>query len=309
MSYVLYKIDEWAFFVTNAIIWQQIFLKVMSKLQSNLTSKPLSRKGLRVAAPRGPRTLSSRTAKAVATARQRAAFSPLYKQIKELILESLKAGEWKPGESIPSELELASLYQVSQGTVRKAIDELSAESVLIRRQGKGTFVATHHEDEVRYRFLRLASRHGQEKKEKPVSDFLACDFRKADQLELDLLELPPGSEVVEIDRVMRFDDKPVVFEQIILPADSFRALNLATLQKRLPLYGLFESEFGVSMIRAEEQLYAVAANDKVSELLQVPEGYPLLAINRIAYTYGDKPIEIRKGMYLTKDYFYRNSLN
>lgn len=281
----------------------------MSKSQSKLTPKTPPRKSLRVAAPRGPRALSSRTAKAAAAARQRAAFSPLYKQIKELLLESLEAGEWKPGESIPSEVELASLYQVSQGTVRKAIDELAAESVLIRRQGKGTFVATHHEDEVRYRFLRLASRHGQEKKEKPASKFLACDFRQAEQLELDLLELPPGSEVIEIDRVMRFDDKPVVFEQIILPAESFKDLNLATLQKQLPLYGLFESNFGVSMIRAEEQLYAVAANAEVSELLGVPEGYPLLAINRIAYTYGDKPIEIRKGMYLTKDYFYRNSLN
>ena len=119
--------------------------------------------------------------------------------------------------------------------------------------------------------------------------------------------MPAGSEVVEIDRVMHFGDKPVVYEQIILPAASFKELNLATLQKQLPLYGLFESEFGVSMIRAEEQLYAVAASDKVPQLLGVPEGYPLLAINRIAYTYGDKPIEIRKGMYLTKDYFSRYS--
>ena len=281
----------------------------MSKSQSKPASKASPRKGLRVAAPKGPRVLSSRSAKAAAMARQRAAFSPLYKQIKELLLESLGAGEWKPGESIPSEVELANLYHVSQGTVRKAIDELAAESVLIRRQGKGTFVATHHEDEVRYRFLRLASRHGQEKREKPASKFLACEFLPAEQLELDLLELPAGSEVVEIDRVMHFGDKPVVYEQIILPAASFKELNLATLQKQLPLYGLFESEFGVSMIRAEEQLYAVAASDKVPQLLGVPEGYPLLAINRIAYTYGDKPIEIRKGMYLTKDYFYRNSLN
>ncbi|NLA51852.1 MAG: GntR family transcriptional regulator [Alcaligenaceae bacterium] len=264
---------------------------------------------MRVAAPRGPRTLSSRNAKAAATARQRAAFSPLYKQIKGLLLESLGAGEWKPGESIPSEVELANLYQVSQGTVRKAIDELAAESVLIRRQGKGTFVATHHEDEVRYRFLRLASRHGQEKREKPASKFLSCEVRPAEQLELDLLELPVASDIVEIKRVMHFGDTPVVFEQIILPASSFKELTLETLQKQLPLYGLFESDFGVSMIRAEEQLYAVAASDEVSTLLDVPEGYPLLAINRIAYTYGDKPIEIRKGMYLTKDYFYRNSLN
>ena len=157
--------------------------------------------------------------------------------------------------------------------------------------------------------MRLASRHGQEKKEKPASKFLSCLIRPAEQLELDLLELSAASDIVEIERVMHFGDKPVVFEQIILPAGSFKDLTLELLQKQLPLYGLFESEFGVSMIRAEEQLYAVAASAKVAGLLDIPEDYPLLAINRIAYTYGDKPIEIRKGMYLTRDYFYRNSLN
>ena len=83
------------------------------------------------------------------------AFSPLYQQIKALILQSLQAGEWKPGEGIPSEMDLATRFRVSQGTVRKAIDELAAENLLVRRQGKGTFVATHAERQVQYRFLRL----------------------------------------------------------------------------------------------------------------------------------------------------------
>src|SRR5690606_6419334 len=82
-----------------------------------------------------------------------AAFSPLYQQIKGLLLQSLDRGEWKPGEAIPSEHELAARYQVSQGTVRKAIDELAADNLLLRRQGKGTFVATHHEAKVRFRSL------------------------------------------------------------------------------------------------------------------------------------------------------------
>jgi GntR family transcriptional regulator len=72
-----------------------------------------------------------------------------------LILQSLQAGEWKPGESIPSEMDLAARYRVSQGTVRKAIDELAAENLVVRRQGKGTFVATHAEQHVQYRFLKL----------------------------------------------------------------------------------------------------------------------------------------------------------
>ena len=84
-----------------------------------------------------------------------ASFSPLYEQIKAMILASLQASEWLPGDAIPSEMELAARYAVSQGTVRKAIDELAAQNLLVRRQGKGTFVATHQEEDFQYRFLRL----------------------------------------------------------------------------------------------------------------------------------------------------------
>src|ERR1700712_4199540 len=88
------------------------------------------------------------------------AFSPLYRQIKLLITRSLEEGEWKPGEAIPAETDLAARYRVSQGTVRKAIDELATENLVVRRQGKGTFVATHAEEKLQYRFLRLAPDDG-----------------------------------------------------------------------------------------------------------------------------------------------------
>jgi GntR family transcriptional regulator len=82
-------------------------------------------------------------------------FSPLYRQIKEFMIRSLEAGEWRPGDSIPSEGELAARFNVSQGTVRKAIDEMAAENLLVRRQGKGTFVASHDDPRSFFRFLRL----------------------------------------------------------------------------------------------------------------------------------------------------------
>src|SRR6476620_364332 len=96
------------------------------------------------------------------------AFSPLYQQIKGLILQSLEAGEWKPGEAIPSEMELAARFRVSQGTVRKAIDELAAGNLVVRRQGKGTFVATHAEQQVQYRFLKLVPDSGDQTSEGPA---------------------------------------------------------------------------------------------------------------------------------------------
>ena len=107
-------------------------------------------------------------AEPIAPAGPTPAFSPLYQQIKELILHSLQSGEWKPGEAIPSEMELAARFRVSQGTVRKAIDELAADNLVIRRQGKGTFVATHAEQHVRYRFLKLMPDSGDRDSEGPA---------------------------------------------------------------------------------------------------------------------------------------------
>ena len=96
------------------------------------------------------------------------AFSPLYQQIKTLMTRSLRIGEWRPGEAIPSEMELAARFKVSQGTVRKAIDELAADNLLVRRQGKGTFVSTHAEQHVQYRFLRLMPDSGDLQSEGPA---------------------------------------------------------------------------------------------------------------------------------------------
>ena len=109
------------------------------------------------------------------------AFSPLYQQIKGLLLQSLQSGEWKPGESIPSEMDLAARFRVSQGTVRKAIDELASENLLVRRQGKGTFVATHAEQQVQYRFLKLMPDRGDAATEGPAERrIIDCrSFRRA----------------------------------------------------------------------------------------------------------------------------------
>ena len=141
-----------------------------------------------------------------------AAFSPLYQQIKGLILQGLDRGEWKPGESIPSELDLAARFQVSQGTVRKAIDELAADNLLIRRQGKGTFVATHNEARVRFRFLRLSPDDGQQAVS--TSQILDCRRTKATAEIAASLDLRAGDAVVNMRRVLSFDDVPTILDDI-----------------------------------------------------------------------------------------------
>ncbi|MEJ2767867.1 GntR family transcriptional regulator [Mycetohabitans sp. B46] len=235
-------------------------------------------------------------------------FSPLYQQIKALITQSLESGEWKPGEIIPSEVELAARYKVSQGTVRKAIDELAAGNLLVRRQGKGTFVATHNEDRVQFRFLRLLPDQGELQPHE--SRLLEVRRLRAPAEIARQLELKPADSVVLVKRVLEFEAKPTVLDEIWLPGAMFRGLTLERLSEyKGPLYAMFETEFGTRMIRASEKIRAVAADAAVATLLGVAPGYPLLSVERVSYTYGDRPVEVRRGWYVTAGYHYQNDLS
>ncbi|TXH95334.1 MAG: GntR family transcriptional regulator [Pseudomonas sp.] len=237
-------------------------------------------------------------------------FSPLYQQIKALILRSLQAGEWRPGEAIPSELELAARFKVSQGTVRKAVDELAAENLLMRRQGKGTFVATHAEEQVQFRFLRLVPDHPDQSPDASRREFLDCRRLRAPADVARALQLKSGDMVVEVRRVLHFAGQPVVLDDIWLPGHLFKGLTADRLsQYQGPMYGLFESEFGVRMIRAEEKIRAVLADAAVASVLQVEVGSPLLSVERLSFTYGDQPVELRRGLYRTDRHYYRNELS
>ena len=234
-------------------------------------------------------------------------FSPLYRQIRGLILQALEAGEWRPGESIPSETELAARFNVSQGTVRKAIDEMAAENLLVRRQGKGTFVATHSDPRAFFRFLRLVPLAGGI--EQSSSRPLECWRAKAGQEAARTLGIKLGDPIIIVRRVLEFSAKPVVVDEIYLSGEMFAGLNLEILTEHQgSLYSLFESRFGVRMIRAEERIRAVAADRNSAELLRVAEGSPLLSVERVSFTYGDKPVEWRRGIYSTAEHCYYNEL-
>ena len=234
-------------------------------------------------------------------------FSPLYRQIKDLMVSSLEAGEWGPGDSIPSEAELATRFNVSQGTVRKAIDEMAAENLLVRRQGKGTFVATHNDPRSFFRFLRLVPDSGEVRRYTSIP--VDCWRAKAGGDVARMLQLEVGAPVVVVQRVLRYDNKSVVADEIYLPADLFGDLGLDVLKGHEgSLYSLFEERYGIRMIRAEERIRAVSADRMSAEVLLVEEGAPLLSVERVAFTYGNKPVEWRRGLYLTREHFYLNEL-
>lgn len=234
-------------------------------------------------------------------------FRPLYEQIKILLTQSLIAGEWRPGESIPSEIELAGRFRVSQGTVRKAIDELAADNILVRRQGKGTFVATHAEPQVRHRFLRVIADGGE--REPVESRLIECRRGKAPVLVGKALGLKAGSATVCVKRLLIFSGRPIIFDEIVLPEPMFKGLNAEKISAyKSSYYNLYESQYGVRMIRAEERLKAVFADPETTKLLQVKAGAPLLRVDRIAYTYDDRPVEWRRGYCNTDKHCYVNEL-
>ena len=238
-------------------------------------------------------------------------FSPLYQQIKGLILQSLQAGEWRPGELIPSEMELAARFKVSQGTVRKAIDELAAENLVMRRQGKGTFVATHAAQQVQYRFLKLHPDTGDLQKEgRAQRSILECKRVRASAEVARLLQLKSGDAVIQARRVLTLSGTPTIVEDIWLPGHAFKGLSAEQMDSyQGPTYAMFELEFGVRMVRADEKIRAVLPDEEQAQLLQVSTSTPLLSVERVAYTYNDIPMELRRGIYRTDTHHYRNELS
>lgn len=287
ISYIRHIIE--AFLLDGKPVFM-VKLIVMSSAASNQSSNNASGAGSGVAITASP------------------TFSPLYQQIKALITQSLQSGEWKPGELIPSEVELASRFKVSQGTVRKAIDELSAENLVVRRQGKGTFVATHHEERAHYRFLRLMPDEGEAKQ--PDNRVVEVKRMRAPAEVARLLDMKSGDSVIFIRRVQSFDGVPTILDELWLPGALFRGLTVERLvEYKGPMYGLFETEFGTRMIRATERVRAVLAEPQVGELLDVQPGTPLLSVERVSFTYGDKPVEVRRGLYRTDTHHYHNELS
>lgn len=234
-------------------------------------------------------------------------FSPLYRQIKDRLMRALDSGEWQPGQMVPSEHELAKRYGVSQGTVRKAIEELAAEHVLVRHQGKGTFVSSHHEERAQFRFLRLRRDAGG--LPATESSILECRRVRPPADVTRELQMRAGESAVFIRRMLTVDAFPAVLDELWLPGSLFRGLTQERLQQyKGPLYALFEASFGTRMLKAREQLKAISCPADQALLLGIEVGKPVLLVDRLSTTYHDRPVEVRRGFYLTEKHHYFNAL-
>jgi len=232
-------------------------------------------------------------------------FKPLYQQVKDLLIERLIGGYWKPGDLLPSEMQLAEELGVSQGTVRKALDEMTAGNLLVRRQGRGTYVAEHDQEHALFHFFKMTDRAGQPLV--PESRVLRLSRGRARAAESARLRLGSAAEVIRITRVRSVAGRPAIFERIVLPAALFPRLD----DKRdLPntLYTLFARDYGVTIARAEERLSAVAAESDAAKHLELTPGAPLLAIDRVALGLDGQPVEWRISLCDTRDQVYSVTL-
>jgi GntR family transcriptional regulator len=217
---------------------------------------------------------------------------PLYKSVQRALMEQLANGELKPGQLIPSERQLATEFSVSIGTLRKAIDELVEQRILIRQQGRGTYVATHDRERLLFYFFHIVPQVGL--KSYPLVEFVF--FHKAvasDEVAM-RLNIAVGSPVFHIRNRLSLEGDSVSVDDLFLDQARFEKLTPAQFKERPnTIYNLYEEAFGITVVKTEERLRAEAAHEEHGKLLKVKTGTPVLTIRRVALDMRNEPVELR----------------
>ncbi|WP_210644503.1 MULTISPECIES: GntR family transcriptional regulator [unclassified Pseudomonas] len=218
---------------------------------------------------------------------------PLYQRLRDQLAEQIANNRWRPGEAIPTEAALSAEYQLSTGTVRKAVDALVSEGVLERQQGRGTFIRRPQFQSSLFRFFRFQSAAGERRV--PESRILSIEPVPAPSAVAQALGLPVDAPVIRIVRVRLLDVKPVLAEEIWLPRSRFQPLLEIDLSQKGPLlYPIYEETCGQVVAYAEETLTAESVSDVHARLLQVPVNSPVVVIERLARDYAGTPLEWRR---------------
>ena len=235
---------------------------------------------------------------------------PLNEQVRSRLMEGISAGEWAAGSAIPTETSLAKAFGVSIGTIRKAVDGLVAEGLLIRRQGKGTFVRAHDIGRLLFYFFHIVPRDGS----KGYPEVRTVGFRRerADAEAAKVLGISPLDKVIRIRNVLSLGEEepsPVIVDDITLPAALFPGLSERIfLARENTIYHLYQSRYGINVLRTDERLRTTLAAGDVAQLLEVAPGAPLLEIRRVALTFRDRPVELRISRVNTARHDYHNTL-
>ncbi len=254
--------------------------------------------------------MAATTAMASSGSSNRIEAQPLYVKARNIMVNRLIAGEWRPGQLLPSEFSIADDLGVSQGTVRKAMDDMTAQGLLVRKQGRGTYVAEAEDNSILFRFYRLTpddSDATTDKAEFPESDYLAQSQGQATKQEQDIFLLSSEDMVWRFERLRSDPLGPILWERLVLPARQFPDFTPTT---RLPnnVYQFYSSRYGIIVAKVNEKLRAVTAPQNVSQLLGLPDQAPVLEIDRRAVALNDQVVEWRISLCRSDRLHYRNEL-
>lgn len=227
---------------------------------------------------------------------------PLYLQLVEIIKQRVIENSWQPGMKIPSENEMAREFDLSVGTVKKSLGVLVNEGVLFRRQGQGTFIASPDFSRSFIRFFRYAMTGGKPS-EVPGSKILKFEVVSADAKVADVLKLGQEERVYQIKRVRTIQNAPFALEDLYLPYDKFNGIDEITLENQL-LYPIYSKKFSVPIIWADEYLQPETVGKDTAAILEVDGRTPVICIERIAYSYGDLPVEFRRSICVGNNFQY-----
>jgi GntR family transcriptional regulator len=224
---------------------------------------------------------------------------PLYEVVGDTIRRRILKKVYKPGMSLPSEFQLGDELGVSQGTVRKAFNDLVAQRVLFRRQGLGTFVAEQSEERFRCLFFNIARDDGSNPS--PHGRTIGFGQFVATPEERKKLELKPQDEVYRIKRVRFLDNEPILVERVSLACSKFPNLT-----SDLPeyMYRLYQIEYGIMVSKTQEMVKAISVPEYEAKLLEITTGEPCLSIDRLALTLDTQPVEWRRSICKSDHYHF-----
>jgi GntR family transcriptional regulator len=217
---------------------------------------------------------------------------PRYQQLHVDLVRRIATGEWLPGEPIPTEAQLSSAYEVSTGTLRKAVDLLVAEGVLTRSQGKGTFVRRPQIDSSMLRFFRFKSPGGDPVL--PTARVLKREVTAPDEEVRQALQLRRNDHVIRLSRLRLLDALPVLAEEIWLPRARFAPLVGLPLQDFEDLlYPQYERLCQQVVATARETLFVRRADKVLAKQLSMGAGEPIIHVRRVAFDFASKAVEFR----------------
>jgi GntR family transcriptional regulator len=221
-----------------------------------------------------------------------AAGMPLYRVVKRSLLRAIESGRCPPGHTLPSETQIATAMGVSIGTLRRAVDELTAEHILVRRQGRGTFVATHHPDRFLFQFFHVERADGL--REAPRVDLVSFERLRVDEQSAAALRLRAGEPVIQIENRLQLQGSAVIYDRLTLPSTLFKGLTEKRFRERPgTIYQLYQSDYGITVVRVLERARARAADRNAAHILSLAPGQPVMQVQRTALTFGDRPVEHR----------------